>query len=77
MSNSKKRSPYGLHVGESQKKGKALSHKRFRRSVKAKMQNGEYDSIPKEEAELTNSVDLGGDGKRCFSEAERAKMMRK
>ena len=63
MGKSKKKTCAGTWVACSQKKGKAMSHRRFRRREQTMIQRAEYDHVPLLQRELTNPYDLGGDGK--------------
>ena len=65
MGKSKKKFPCGPCIGHSQKCGKQLSHRRFRRREHILIQNGKYDNMPFRQYEITNKWNLGGDGK-CF-----------
>lgn len=63
MGKSKKKFPAGLYIGLSQKSGKQISHRRFRRRVHSQIQAGNYERLPYRQYEITNQWDLGGDGK--------------
>lgn len=63
MGKSRKRTPAGTYVGHSQKRGKQMSHGRFRRRERMLIQRGGFDSLPRRQREITNQWDLGGDGK--------------
>ena len=63
MSRSYKKTPIHTILGRmSQHKGKKIASRRFRRAVKVQLQK-EDEVLPKKSTELTNSYDLGGDGK--------------
>lgn len=65
MSRSKKKFPAGVWCGcKSQKKGKRVASKRFRRYTKILIAQAKYDLLPKRSIEITSPWDLGGDGKR-------------
>ena len=63
MGKSRKKTCAGTWVACSQKKGKARSHRRFRRLERTMIQSTRYDHLPHLQRELTNQYDLGGDGK--------------
>ena len=63
MGKSRKKTCAGTWVACSQKRGKAKSHRRFRRRERTMIQNAKYDRLPLLQRELTNQYDLGGDGK--------------
>lgn len=67
MSRSKKKFPAGVWCGcKSQKKGKRVASKRFRRYTKILIAQAKYDLLPKRSIEITSPWDLGGDGKRFY-----------
>ena len=66
MSRSRKKNPGHTWCGRSQKRGKQLSNKRFRRSEHQNITMGNFISLPLRTRELTNQYDLGGDGKGFF-----------
>ena len=66
MSRSRKKFPAGVVCGcKSQKRGKQVASKRFRRRVRILMRLRKYERLPYRSTELTSPWDLGGDGK-CF-----------
>lgn len=66
MSKSRKKTPAGTWCCcKSQKKGKQVSHRRFRRCEKMVLLSGKEILLPLRQFELTNQYDLGGDGK-CY-----------
>lgn len=52
---------------KSQKKGKQLASRRFRRKEHLMIAHQRFDSLPKRSFEITSPWDLGGDGKRVYS----------
>lgn len=67
MSRSKKKSPAGVCCCcKSQKKGKRVASKRFRRCVKILISQEKYELLPIRSIEMTSSWDLGGDGKTYY-----------
>lgn len=67
MSKSRKRTPAGTYCCcKSQKRGKQLSHRRFRRFERMMIQSGHDERLPIYQRELTSPWDLGGDGKHYF-----------
>ena len=67
MSKSRKKTPAGTWCCcKSQKKGKQVSHRRFRRCEKMVLLSGKEILLPLRQFELTNQYDLGGDGKRYY-----------
>ncbi len=81
MGKSKKKFPCGPCIGRSQKCGKQISHRRFRRREHVLIQAGNYDRMPYRQYEITDCWDLGGDGKYfwgfCPEEDWYIKAMRK
>ena len=66
MSRSRKRVPVSTCVCcKSQKKGKMLASKRFRRLVKSLLSQGD-EMLPMKSRDLTSPYDLGGDGKKYW-----------
>ena len=66
MSKSRKKVPSGTWTKcKSRKKGKQLSHRRFRRSEKMAIVSDREIFLPLRQIELTYSWSLGGDGKWC------------
>jgi len=66
MSRSRKRFPAGTCCCcKSQKRGKQISHRKFRRLEHVLMHNYHFEKLPMLQYELTRQWDLGGDGK-CF-----------
>lgn len=63
MSRSHKRTPIRTMLGKmSQHRGKKAASRRFRRVSKVRMLSG-YEVLPQKSMEVTNTYDLGGDGK--------------
>lgn len=63
MSRSYKKTPIHTILGRmSQHQGKKTASRRFRRAVKVQLQKGN-EVLPEKSIELTNTYDLGGDGK--------------
>lgn len=75
MSRSKKRNPGHTWCGFSQKKGKKISNKRFRRSEHMLIKMDSFLSLPVNTKELTNQYDLGGDGKEFYCPQRKNKLM--
>ena len=48
---------------KSQKRGKKISHRKFRRKEAIVIISGEYDLLPTRQWEIVEQWDLGGDGK--------------
>ena len=66
MSKSRKRFPAGTCCCcKSQKRGKQISHRKFRRREHVLMHNQHFEKLPRRQYEITCQWDLGGDGK-CF-----------
>ena len=66
MSKSKKKTPVStICCCKSQKRGKQLCHRKFRRRERAMIQKGDYARLPFRMFEVTEQWSLGGDGK-CF-----------
>jgi hypothetical protein len=66
MSKSRKRFPAGTWCCcKSQKRGKQISHRKFRRREHVLMHNQHFEKLPRRQYEITCQWDLGGDGK-CF-----------
>lgn len=66
MGKSRKRFPAGTCCCcKSQKRGKQISHRKFRRLEHVLMHNYHFEKLPMLQYELTRQWDLGGDGK-CF-----------
>ncbi len=64
MSRSSKKVAAGTCLScKSQKWGKMLSHRKFRRRERLMMQVGRYEDVPQWQRELRDSWELGGDGK--------------
>lgn len=67
MSRSRKKFPGGTCCCcKSQKRGKTIASKRFRRRTKVLIQKEAYEHLPLKSIELTSSWDLGGDGKMFY-----------
>lgn len=63
MSRSYKKTPIHTILGRmSQHQGKKIASRRFRRAVKIQLLKGN-EVLPEKSTELTNTYDLGGDGK--------------
>lgn len=63
MSRSYKKTPIHTILGRmSQHQGKKFASRRFRRALKVRLQKGD-EVLPEKSTELTNTYDLGGDGK--------------
>ena len=66
MSKSKKKTPVGtICCCKSQKRGKQLCHRKFRRKERTMIQKGDFARLPFRMFEVTEQWDLGGEGK-CF-----------
>ena len=66
MSKSKKKTPVGtICCCKSQKLGKQLCHRKFRRQEHILIKMGDYSRLPLKMIQVTEQWDLGGDGK-CF-----------
>ena len=67
MSRSKKRTPIGCWVCcKSQKQGKRICNRKFRRQEHQKINLGEFERLPFRTFEVMNPWDLSGDGKGYF-----------
>lgn len=67
MSRSKKRTPAGTWCHcKSQKKGKKVSHRRFRRKARIVLLSNDETMLPIRQIEITDSWNLGGDGKTYY-----------
>ncbi len=67
MSKSKKRTPVCTWCYcKSQKRGKQISHRKFRRYEQILVQTGEFNKLPFRQWEIVSQWDLGGDGKHFF-----------
>ena len=63
MSRSYKRTPIRTILGRmSQHRGKKAASRKFRRTTRMRLQVGN-EVLPEKSTELTNTYDLGGDGK--------------
>ena len=63
MSRSFKKTPIRTMLKKtSQHRGKTAASRRFRRAVKMRLQEGK-EVLPERSIEITNTYDLGGDGK--------------
>ena len=66
---------------KSQKRGKQISHRKFRRLEQVLVHSEKFDVLPKRQWEIVEQWDLGGDGKQYFghspSENWYIKLMRK
>ena len=51
---------------KSQKRGKQVCNRKFRRQQRQKMRVGDYQSLPLRTFEVMSPWDLGGDGKGYF-----------
>lgn len=78
MSRSRKKNPGSTNVCcKSQKAGKKMSSRRFRRAVRELLQrHGEEAVLPMTGKALTDEWDLGGDGKQYWKDHD-DKFMRK
>ena len=66
MSRSRKRTPAGTWCCcKSQKRGKQICHRRFRRSEHCLIQVGTFELLPMHQRDVMSQWDLGGDGK-CY-----------
>ena len=66
MGKSKKRTPAGTWCNcKSQKHGKQISHRKFRRVEHVLVNSRFYERLPFRHWEIVSQWDLGGDGK-CF-----------
>lgn len=65
----------GVTTAESEKKAKRMANQRFRRRVKAAIQQG-LEVMP-HPYEVTNPYDLPKDGKQRFDPTEQPRLMRK
>ena len=64
MSRSRKRTPISYWAGcKSQKRGKRVCNRRFRRKVHQRIAVGDMDNLPFLTREIMDTWDLGGDGK--------------
>ncbi len=52
---------------KSQKKGKQIASRRFRRKEHLMIEHRMFDSLPRRSIEVTCPWDLGGDGKSVYS----------
>ena len=82
MGKSRKRTPVTTFCCcKSQKRGKQLSHRRFRRQEHDMILTGDFSVLPIRQWEITSQWDLGGDGKRYVSPSPEdecyVKLMRK
>lgn len=67
MSRSKKKFPAGvICCCKSQKQGKKIASKRFRRHVKILIHRKKYECLPYRSIEIISPWDLGGDGKTFY-----------
>lgn len=67
MSRSRKRTPVGCWVCcKSQKRGKQVCNRKFRRQERQKMGVGDIETLPLRTYEVMSPWDLGGDGKGYF-----------
>ena len=63
MSRSYKKTPIRTILDKmSQHRGKKAASRRFRRTAKVRLQEGK-EALPEKSIEITNTYDLGGDGK--------------
>ena len=71
-SRSRKKFPAGVNCCcKSQKKGKKVASKRFRRKVKVLMHQESYEQLPFLSIELTSPWNLGGDGNSFYGFSHR------
>ena len=67
MGKSKKRTPVCTWCScKSQKRGKQICHRKFRRREQILILSGEYVQLPFHQWEIVKQWDLGGDGKHYF-----------
>ena len=67
MSKSRKRTPISCYVCcKSQKRGKQVCNRKFRRHEHRLISIGDYERLPVFTIEVMNPWDLGGDGKGYF-----------
>lgn len=67
MSKSRKRFPGGTWCCcKSQKRGKQIASKRFRRTTTMLIHQQKFDKLPLRSIEITCPYDLGGDGKAFY-----------
>ena len=67
MSRSRKSQPYTVGAGcRSQKRGKRVCNRKFRRQERRAILSGRWDSLPYRQIEVMDSWDLGGDGSSKF-----------
>lgn len=81
MSRSRKKMPVCYNVcGESQKRGKQFSHRKFRTLERVALATGRYERAPHRQSEVMSYWDLGCEGKQncmfCSPELQ-AVVMRK
>lgn len=69
MGKSRKRTPVSTIYGKSQKRGKQMCHRCFRRREHVMIHVGNYDRLPYRQLEIVEQWDLGGDGKCYWGEA--------
>lgn len=75
MSRSKKRHPVGFFNGcTSQKRGKKMCHRAFRKREHMAMRKMDEAMLPIKMHEVKDTYDLGGDGKKYFTKAIGLKM---
>ena len=68
MSRSRKKVPVSTNACcKSQKRGKVMASKRFRRLVKSMLVQGNED-LPMKSIEVTSPYELGGDGKQYWKD---------
>ena len=68
MGKSRKRVCAGtVYCCKSQKKGKQLASRRFRRREHLMINHERFNSLPVRSFEVTNPWDLGGDGKMVYT----------
>ena len=82
MGKSRKRTPVCTWCCcKSQKRGKQISHRKFRRLEQVLVHSEKFDILPNRQWEIVEQWDLGGDGKHYFghspSENWYIKLMRK
>ena len=82
MGKSRKKTPVSTWCYcKSQKRGKQICHRKYRRREQVLMHSGKYDQLPFRQWEIVEKWDLGGDGKHYCGHVPTAewyiKLMRK
>lgn len=74
MSRSRKKIAAGtICICKSQKPGKQMCNRRFRRKERRLLNHGRYSKLPFKPREVIDEWDLGGDGKRIYTWPEKDK----